>query len=90
MIGSFSTISEPQNKSEKYPLVFDAVFSTADEEHTPKIAKTLAESTEQLVFAVMRKDWTLAESGLIGKVGRFYELEKIDEWEVKIVEVNNG
>ncbi len=83
-------LSDPQNKSEKYPLVFDAVFSTADEEHTPKIAKTLAESTEQLVFAVMRKDWTLAESGLIGKVGRFYELEKIDEWEVKIVEVNNG
>ena len=69
---------------EQYPLVLDAAFSHADENHTKNIAKELSEATHQLVFAIMKKDWKYAESGLVGKVGRMYELVKIDETEVKI------
>ena len=72
---------------EQYPLVLDAAFSHADQTHTQNIARELANATSQLIFAVMEKDWQYARSGLVGKVGRMYELQKIDETEVKIVEV---
>lgn len=72
---------------EQYPLVLDAAFSHADEIHTKNIAKELSNSVSQLVFAIMKKDWEYAKDGLIGKVGRMYELQKIDETEVKILEV---
>ena len=35
----------------------------------------------------MEKDWVYAKSGLEGRVGRMYELVKIDETEVKVEEV---
>jgi len=76
-----------QRLGQQYPLVVDAAFSHADETHTPLIANALASATEQLVFAVMKKDWNLAGPGLAGKIGKIYELEKLDEWEVRIVEV---
>ncbi len=72
---------------EQYPLVLDAAFSHADEKHTKNIANALASSCTQLIFAVMRKDWLHAQDGLIGRVGRMYELQKISETEAKIVEV---
>lgn len=77
-----------QALGEHYPLVLDAAFSHADETHTKNIAKELATAVRQLVFAVMPKDWAYAKEGLDGKVGRIYELKKIDESEARIVEVN--
>lgn len=79
---------DEQELGEQYPLVLDAAFSHADPIHTQNIARELANATSQLIFAVMEKDWLYAENGLSGKVGRMYELKKIDETEVKIVEVN--
>ncbi len=76
-----------QELGEQYPLVLDAAFSHADQTHTQNIARELATATSQLIFAVMEKDWRYAKTGLAGKVGRMYELQKIDEIEVKIVEV---
>lgn len=72
---------------EQYPLVLDAAFSHADKKHTKNISRELALATKQLVFAVMEKDWLHAQEGLVGKVARLYELKKIDETEVRIVEV---
>lgn len=72
---------------EQYPLVLDAAFSHADEDHTKNIARELSSSSSQLVFALMKKDWLYAKEGLTGKVGRMYELEKVDEAEVQIREV---
>lgn len=74
---------------EQYPLVLDAAFSHADDIHTHNIAKELSAATNQLIFALMKKDWLYAKDGLVGKVGRMYELEKIDETEVRI-EVYGG
>ena len=76
-----------QELGEQYPLVLDAAFSHADQTHTQNIARELANATSQLIFAVMEKDWLYAKAGLTGKVSRIYELNKIDETEVQIVEV---
>lgn len=72
---------------EQYPLVLDAAFSHADENHTKNIARELSKSVNQLVLAIMKKDWVYAKEGLVGKVGRMYELNKIDETEIHIQEV---
>ncbi len=72
---------------EEYPLVLDAAFSHADEAHTKNVAKELATSVNQLIFALMYKDWNYAKEGLEFKLARKYELKKIDEIEVQIVEV---
>lgn len=69
---------------EQYPLVLDAAFSHADVNHTKNIARELADSVPQLIFAVMHKDWKHASEGLLGRVSHIYELDKIDETEVKI------
>ena len=74
---------------EQYPLVLDAAFSHADDIHTHNIARELSSASKQLVLALMKKDWLYAKSGLIGHVGRMYELVKIDETEVR-VEVYGG
>ena len=74
---------------EQYPLVLDAAFSHADDIHTHNIARELSAATNQLIFALMKKDWLYAKSGLTGRVGRMYELVKIDETEVR-VEVYGG
>lgn len=78
------------NIGEEYPLVLDAAFSHTDETHTKNIAEVLANSVNQLVLALMKKDWAYAQEGMIGKIGRIYELKKIDETEAHILEVNNG
>lgn len=72
---------------EQYPLVLDAAFSHADDTHTQNIARALSGAASQLIFAIMKKDWLYAKEGLVGKVGKMYELRKIDEKEVHITEV---
>lgn len=79
--------AEETSLGEQYPLVLDAAFSHADDGHTRNISRELSNAVNQLVFALMKKDWLYAEDGLRGKVGRMYELIKIDETEVHIEEV---
>ena len=79
--------TDSETLGEEYPLVLDAAFSHADDTHTKNIAKELSKCANQLIFAMMKKDWTFAKEGLEGRVGRMYELEKIDETEVHIKEV---
>ena len=75
------------NLGEEYPLVLDAAVSHADEKHTYNISKNLSEAVVQLVFAVMPKDWEHAKKGIGNRVNHIYELKKIDETEVRIMEV---
>lgn len=72
---------------EEYPLVLDAAFSHADATHTKNIARELSNATTQLIFALMHKDWEHAKVGLAGRIGRMYELQKIDGVEARFVEV---
>ena len=74
---------------EEYPLVLDAAFSHTDTTHTRSIAKELSTVTNQLVFAVMDKDWNHVSEMVESKIAREYILEKVDEDEATIVEVKN-
>ncbi len=71
----------------EYPLVLDAAFSHTDETHTKNITKELSSVANQIVFAVMEKDWQYAKGELDGKVSRTYELIKHDEHEIEFKEV---
>lgn len=65
--------------SEPYPLVMDAPFSNADEQHIQNISRVLPEASEQIVMFVMNKDWQYAKKELDQRVGSRYELEKMSE-----------
>ena len=71
---------------EEYPLVLDAAFSHTDTTHTRSIAKELSTVTNQLVFAVMDKDWNHVSEMVESKIARKYILEKVDEDEATIKE----
>lgn len=72
---------------EEYPLVLDAAFSHADDGHVETISKELSTVTNQLIFAVMQKDWNYVEDGIKDKICRVYSLNKINEKEIIIEEV---
>jgi len=65
--------------SEPYPLVMDAPFSNADETHTANISKVLPEIAEQVIMFVMHKDWRYAEPVMAYRVGKKYQLNKVNE-----------
>ncbi len=71
---------------EEYPLVLDAAFSHTDSTHTRTIARELGKVTNQLVFAVMDKDWNHVSEMVEPKISRRYKLTKIDENEAIIEE----
>ena len=62
--------------NEPYPLILDAPFSNADEEHIKNISRELPEVAEQVIMFVMKKDWRYAETVILDKVGKRYSLEK--------------
>ncbi|GAW28758.1 AAA family ATPase [Carboxydocella sp. ULO1] len=72
--------------TEPYPLVMDAPFSNADEEHVTRISKILPEIAEQVIMFIMHKDWKHAESVLSFKLDKMYELNKISETYTEIKE----
>ena len=72
---------------EEYPLVLDAAFSHADEKHTKAIAVELSKVTNQLIFAVMNKDWAHVGKHIENRIAKTYELKKLSEDEVAIEEV---
>lgn len=59
-----------------YPLVMDAPFSNVDETHIKNISKILPASAEQVIIAVMKKDWEPASEIMAPVVGCSYRIEK--------------
>ena len=59
-----------------YPLVMDAPFSNVDETHIRNISKILPASAEQVIIAVMQKDWEPASDIMAPVVGKSYRIEK--------------
>lgn len=59
-----------------YPLVMDAPFSNVDEIHIDNICKILPQTANQVIMAVMQKDWEYASTNLNQYVGKSYKIEK--------------
>ena len=59
-----------------YPLVMDAPFSNVDEIHIDNICKILPHTANQVIMAVMQKDWEYAAVNLKQYVGKSYKIEK--------------
>ncbi len=59
-----------------YPLVMDAPFSNVDETHIRNISRILPASAEQVIMAVMEKDWQPAADIMAEYVGKTYFIEK--------------
>ncbi len=59
-----------------YPLVMDAPFSNVDETHIRNISQILPASAEQVIIAVMQKDWEPAADIMSPVVGMSYRIEK--------------
>ena len=58
------------------PLVMDAPFSNVDETHIRNISKILPASAEQVIIAVMQKDWEPASEIMAPVVGCSYHIVK--------------
>ena len=69
-----------------YPLVMDAPFSNIDTEHIRRVSELLPEAAEQVIIALMEKDWNSASSVMSSRVGRVYLLEKARDRDGKFVE----
>lgn len=59
-----------------YPLVMDAPFSNVDEIHIDNICRILPNTANQVIMAVMKKDWDYAATNLSAYVGLSYEIAK--------------
>lgn len=59
-----------------YPLVMDAPFSNMDEIHIKNVATLLPKSAEQVIIAVMQKDWEPAAKIMAPIVGKSYIIDK--------------
>jgi len=75
--------------SEPYPLIMDAPFSNADENHVENVSKILPEVAEQVIMFIMHKDWRFASNVLVSKLGKMYELNKISEIHTQIRSEDN-
>lgn len=70
------TSKEANTTPQYYPLVMDAPFSNVDEIHIKNISAILSRSAEQVIIAVMQKDWEPAAEIMAPLVGRSYRIEK--------------
>lgn len=59
-----------------YPLVMDAPFSNVDEIHINNICQILPNTANQVIMAVMQKDWEYAAKNLNQYVGKSYSIVK--------------
>ena len=66
--------------SEPYPLVMDAPLSAFDKHRIRKVCEVLPEIAEQVIIFIKDTDGDLAKENLKNKVGRMYNLEKINEF----------
>lgn len=69
-----------------YPLVMDGPFSNIDKEHIENISKILPEAAEQIIIALMEKDWKHAELIMKPYVGKVYKIEKSKDFNGKDIE----
>ena len=69
-------VGEDKIENEPYPLILDAPFSNADEEHIKNISRELPKVAEQVIMFVMKKDWRYSETVILDKVNKMYTLEK--------------
>ena len=67
---------EEMKLGQVYPLVMDAPFSNVDEIHIDNICKILPNTANQVIMAVMKKDWEYASSNLEKYVGKSFAIEK--------------
>lgn len=67
---------EANTTPQYYPLVMDAPFSNVDEIHIKNISAILSQSAEQVIIAVMQKDWEPAAEIMAPSVGKSYRIEK--------------
>ena len=72
-------VGENKLENEPYPLVLDAPFSNADEEHIKNISRELPKVAEQVIMFVMKKDWRYAETVILDRVNKMYTLEKYSD-----------
>ena len=70
--------------SEPYPLVMDAPLSAFDKHRIRKVCEVLPEIAEQVIIFIKDTDGDLAKENLKNKVGRMYNLEKINEFNTVI------
>ena len=73
---SSDSSKEADTTPQYYPLVMDAPFSNVDEIHIKNISKILSQSAEQVIIAVMQKDWEPAAEIMAPLVGKAYRIEK--------------
>ena len=78
--------SDPDEQSEIYPLVIDAPFSSTDEKHIVNICNELPKYCNQLIFAVMEKDFKHAESAISNLIGKSYVIVQNSETDVSVEE----
>ncbi|MEI7884705.1 MAG: AAA family ATPase [Clostridia bacterium] len=71
-----------------YPLVMDAPFSNVDEIHIDNICKILPQTANQIIMAVMQKDWEYASNNLNRYVGKSYKIEKDRDADGKEIETS--
>jgi len=71
-----------------YPLVMDAPFSNVDEIHIDNICKILPQTANQVIMAVMQKDWDYASNNLNQYVGKSYKIEKDKDADGKEVDTS--
>lgn len=67
---------EEMQLGQVYPLVMDAPFSNVDEIHIDNICKILPKTANQVIMAVMQKDWEYAAVNLERFVGKSYMITK--------------
>jgi DNA sulfur modification protein DndD len=65
--------------SEPYPLVMDAPFSNADATHIKNISKILPIFAQQVIIALMDKDWEVAKDNVSQYVANIYRISKKNE-----------
>lgn len=61
---------------QEYPIVMDAPFSNVDEIHINNICEILPLTANQVIMAVMKKDWDYASTNLSKYVGMSYAIQK--------------
>lgn len=71
-----------------YPLVMDAPFSNVDEIHIDNICKILPKTANQVIMAVMQKDWEYAAKNLDRYVGISYTILKDRDGEGKEIDTS--
>lgn len=80
--------SEMMKLGQVYPLVMDAPFSNVDEIHIDNICKILPKTANQVIMAVIQKDWEYAAKNLDQYVGISYTIMKDRDGEGKEIDTS--